>query len=143
MNTCALVRMSIIGLAIYFLSPAAHARSTHLIEPEPVTINCHLPAEEMNEAILKGGAARKWVAIEQMKGVTELKYVKGNNKHLLIVEVSYTADTFAITYKDSVNLNYSVTNEGTRRIHPRPIGWMKNLSSDIQLAANNLCSHPH
>jgi hypothetical protein len=121
------------------LSPAAQARSTELVEPGTATINCSLPAEKMQQAIITGGAARQWEVVSQNPGNTVLKYVKGDNKHVLVVTVSYTATTFEVTYKDSSNLNYTIKADGTRRIHPRPVGWMKNLSMDIQRTANNLC----
>ena len=82
---------------------------------------------------------RRWMVVGQTPGNTELRYVKGNNKHVITVNVSYTANTFAITYKDSSGLNYAVKDDGTRRIHPKPIDWMRNLNGDIQRAANNLC----
>ena len=155
--------MIIAGLALCLLPPAVLARSTELVEPDPVTIYCNLSTEKMMEGIRAGGVVRHWKVIGQSLGNAELQYIKGKNKHILTVNVSYTANTFAITYKDSVNLKYRVgeylnfivdedgnrigtdgkrtEGEGVRYIHPRAVGWMRNLSSDIQGAANNLCSN--
>lgn len=127
------------ALTCSLMPPVIHARSTELVEPPPVTINCNLPADKMKEGIMRGGAVRGWMVVSQTPGNTELKYIKGNNKHIITVNVKYTANSFAITYKDSVNLNYEVTDDGTRRLHPRPIGWMTNLSGDIRVATNNFC----
>ena len=132
--------MIIVALALCLLPAAVLARSTELVEPDPVTINCNLPAEKMQQGIMSGGAIRHWSVISQTPGNTELQYIKGNNKHIISVNVSYTENTFAVTYKDSSGLNYTVKDDGTRRIHPKPVDWMKNLSGDIQMAANNLCS---
>jgi hypothetical protein len=131
-------RMIIVALALSPIPPAVLARSTVLVEPDPVTIGCSLPAEKMQEGIKSGGAMRHWIVVSQNPGNTELQYAKGS-KHVITVNVSYTANTFAITYKDSSGLNYAVSDDGTRRIHPRPVGWMKNLSGDIQGSTNNLC----
>ena len=126
-------------LALCLLPHTVLARSATLVEPDPVTISCSLPAEKMKEGIERGGAMRRWMVVGQSPGNTELRYVKGNNKHVLTVNVSYTANTFAVTYKDSSGLNYAVKDDGTRRIHPNSNVWMKNLSSDIQRTANSLC----
>jgi len=137
-NLFARSHLIIAALALCLLPPAVLARSTTLVEPDPVTLSCSLPAEKMQEGIKSGGAMRHWIVVSQNPGNTELQYAKGS-KYVITVNVSYTANTFAITYKDSSGLNYAVKDDGTRRIHPRPIGWMKNLSGDIQRATNNLC----
>ena len=153
--------MIIAGLALYSLPAAVFARSTELVEPDPVTINCNLSAEKMMEGIRAGGIVRHWKVVGQSSGNAELQYIKGKNKHILTVNVGYTANTFSVTYKDSINLKYRVgeylnyivdedgnrvgthgkrvEGEGIRFIHPRVVGWMRNLSSDIQGATNNLC----
>lgn len=133
--------MIIAALALCLLPAAVLARSTELVEPDPVTINCNLPAEKMQQGIMSGGAMRHWMVISQTPGNAELQYIKGNNKHIITVNVSYTENTFAVTYKDSSGLNYAVKDDGTRRIHPRSVGWMSNLSNDIQRTTNNLCSN--
>jgi hypothetical protein len=138
-NLFARPHLIIAALALCLLPPAVLARSTTLVEPDPVTISCSLSAEKMQEGIERGGAMRRWMVVGQTPGNTELRYVKGNNKHVITVNVSYTANTFAITYKDSSGLNYAVKDDGTRRIHPKPVDWMRNLSGDIQRATNNLC----
>ena len=134
-------KVIIAALTLCLLPAAVLARSTELVEPDPVTINCNLPAEKMQQGIMSGGAMRHWMVISQTPGNTELQYIKGNNKHIISVNVSYTENTFAVTYKDSSGLNYAVKDDGTRRIHPKPVGWMSNLSNDIQRTTNNLCSN--
>jgi hypothetical protein len=129
----------IAALVLCLLPPVALARTTVLVEPAPVTINCDLPAEKMKQGIVTGGSMRRWMAVSQTPGNTELRYIKGDHKHVITVNVSYSANTFAVTYKDSSGLNYTVKDDGTRRIHPKPVSWMENLSGDIQRAANNLC----
>ncbi len=146
------------GLVLCLLPPPVLARSTKLVEPDPVTIDCNLSTEKMMEGIRAGGVIRRWKVVGQSPGNAELQYVKGENKHVITVNVSYTANTFSVTYKDSINLNYRVgedlyfivdedgdgvegegEDEDIRYIHPRAVGWMKNLSMDIQGAANSLC----
>ncbi|MDB3945272.1 hypothetical protein N9444_05085 [Gammaproteobacteria bacterium] len=131
---------SVIGVTLGLLSPVAYGRAIDLVEPTKVLINCELGAERMVEAIIRGGGVRKWFAVSQGPGVVELQYIKGNNKHIINVNVQYTANTFAVTYKDSVNLNYSKTSDGQQMLHPRSVGWMKNLSGDIRLATSDDCA---
>ena len=133
--------MTIIAfLVVCVLPPTAHARATKLIEPAPVTTNCVLTLEDMKKAITAGGAVRGWTVVDQTPGNIELKYVKGAYKHVLSVNVQYTKNTYSVTYKDSTNLNYKVKRNGVREIHPRPIGWMKNLSIDIQTKTDVVCN---
>ena len=68
-----------------------------------------------------------------------MNYIKGGNKHSINVNVSYTENTFAITYKDSFNLNYKVNRKGVREIHPNAVKWMANLSGDILRLASMQC----
>jgi hypothetical protein len=153
--------MIISGLILCLLPPAVSAGSTELVEPDPVRINCSLPAEKMEEGIKDGGAVRGWKVVARSPGNVELRYSKADDKHVITVNVSYTANTFAVTYKDSINLNYReeergfsydedgdmVADDGNgaegdiiRYLHRRPVGWMKNLSMDIQGSANSHCS---
>ena len=129
-----------IALLVFTLLPfAAQANTVDLVNPDPVTINCSLSPQRMQQAIEAGGAVRKWTVIGQQPGVTQMRYIKGKNKHIITVDVSYRRNGFAVTYKDSVNLNYFVNYENIERLHPRPVGWMKNLSGDISAAANAMC----
>jgi len=130
----------VIGVTLGLLSPVAYGgRAIDLVEPAKVLINCELGAEQMVEAIIQGGAVRRWFPVSQDPGVVELRYIKGNNKHIINVNVKYTDNTFAVLYKDSFNLNYSKTSDGRQMLHPRPVSWMKNLSGDIRLATFNEC----
>ena len=127
-------------LALTSLSAPVQARSTELVEPPPVTIMCHLSADQMTKAIISGGAVRGWIAVKQEPGNIELKFVKGAYKHVINVDVSYSKNSFSIRYKDSSGLNYKVKKNGVRKIHPRPITWMMNLNMDIESKTVELCS---
>jgi len=126
-------------LLLSLLSPTVYARSTTLVDPQPVTINCNLSEKQMKSGIRNGAAVRNWTVVRQDSGQTELNYIKGGNKHSINVNVSYTENTFAITYKDSFNLNYKVNRKGVREIHPNAVKWMANLSGDIQRLASMQC----
>jgi len=138
LNTLPFSKVIITSLFLSMMSPTVYARTDKLVEPAPVTLNCNLSENQMQSGIRNGGAVRGWSVANQAPGNTQLNYIKGDNKHSLTVNVSYTPNTFSITYKDSNNLDYVVKN-GVRRIHPKPITWMSNLSEDIQRFTNNEC----
>jgi len=83
---------------------------------------------------------RGWRPVTRAPGIVELQYIKGANKHSLTVNVEYTRNAFAVSYKDSTHLNYKVKKNGVRVIHPRPLGWMSNLSSDIESETFAYCA---
>ena len=132
LNALSFSRIIIAAIALSLLPPTVYARSKKLVEPAPVTISCNLTDTQMKSGIRSGGAARNWVVVSQTPGNTELNYEKSEGKHSLTVNVSYTKNTFAVTYKDSFNLNYKVNRKGIRERHKKPISWMSNLSGDIQ-----------
>jgi len=128
-------------LALALFPSLGAARTTDLVEPSTVTINCSLPSAQMQQVIRRGGEVRHWRGVDDERpGTMELRYIKGDNKHIITVNIRYTSNTFAVTYKDSVNLAYFVNYEGVRRLHPRAVGWMKNLSGDIAEVANGACA---
>ena len=139
LNTLIRSNLIIAALIISLFSPGIYARSTTLVEPDPVRISCNLSAQKMKIGIRTGGAMRGWTVVDQAPGNTKLRYVKGNNKHIIRVNISYTENTFAVTYKDSINLDFNYSKKGVRRIHPNAIGWMRNLSGDIQMQTDNQC----
>ena len=139
LNTLSFSKVIIAAIALSLLPPAVYARSKKLVEPAPVTLSCHLSDKQMKSGIRNGAAVRNWTVVSQNPGNTELTYKKNGDKHSLTVNVSYTKDTFAVTYKDSVNLNYHINKKGIREIHPRPNSWMSNLSGDIQRFTDNQC----
>ena len=127
-------------LVMVLITSTASARSTKLVEPPMVTTQCELSNEDMISAIITGGAVRGWKPVNRAPGSIELRYNKGPDKHIITVEVAYTSNSFVIKYKDSVGLNYKVKKNGTRVIHPRPIGWMSNLSGDIETMTFERCA---
>jgi hypothetical protein len=138
-------RMTLAGLSallfcLSLLPLSAIARTDELIEPDPFTPACSLPTDKLQTAIVTAAAIRGWMVVDKTPNNMELKYVKGDYKHVLVVNVSYHSNRIAVTYKDSTNLDYKVKKNGVRYLHPRPIGWMQNLSGDIQRSIEVQCS---
>lgn len=137
LNSHSFSKAIITTLVLCLFSPTIYARSTTLTEPAPVTLNCDLSEKKMQIGIRNGGAMRGWVIVNQTAGNTELNYVKGD-KYSITVDVNYTANTFAVKYKDSMNLDYK-EKKGVRYLHPNAVKWMINLSGDIRLNTNDQC----
>ena len=112
LNTLIRSNLIIAALIISLFSPGIYARSTTLVEPDPVTVSCSLSVEKMKIGIRNGGAMRGWTVVDQTQGNTEFRYTKGSNKHVIRVNVSYTQNTFAVTYKDSTNLDFNYSKNG-------------------------------
>jgi len=117
-----------------------NARTDKLVEPDPFTPACSLPTDKLQNTIVTAAAVRGWTVVDKTPNNMELRYIKGENKHVLVVNVSYHSNRIAVTYKDSTNLDYKVKKNGDRYLHPRPIGWMQNLSGDIQRGIEVQCS---
>ncbi len=52
--------------------------------------------------------------------------------HTVIVDIFYTATTFTIAYRDSINMDYDAA-AGT--IHSQYNSWIKNLAEEIRIRA--------
>lgn len=140
LNAINITSQVFLALVMVLASSTVNARSTELVDPPMVTTQCELSSEEMISAIISGGAIRGWRPVDNAPGNIQLQYNKDSGKHIITVNVAYTSNSFVITYKDSVNLNYKVKRNGKRMIHPRPVGWMSNLSGDIESITFEKCA---
>lgn len=131
---------SILIFCLGLLPMNAAARTDKLVEPDPFTPACSLPTDRLQTAIVTAASVRGWTVVDKAPNNMVMKYIKGNYKHVLEVNVGYHSNVIDVTYKDSTNLNYKVKKNGDRYLHPRPIGWMQNLSSDIQRSIEAQCS---
>jgi hypothetical protein len=89
-----------------------------------------LSKDEVKNAIVRAGAALGW----QMKADAPGRITATLNvrKHTAVIEIPYSAKSYSINYKSSVNLD-----EGGGEIHNNYNGWIKNLAKGInaQLSA--------
>ena len=99
----------------------------------PVTTGSGKPisAEEVRKSIVRAGVTLGWKMNAETPGkVTGTLDVR---KHTAVVEIPYSAKSYSINYKSSVNLD-----EADGQIHNNYNGWIKNLAKgiDAQLVAN-------
>ncbi len=83
-------------------------------------------AQEVKNAILKAGVARKWIMSVVYPGVIKARQLSGSHSAEIII--TYTATSYSIKYDSSHNLNAS-----NGKIHRNYNRWIHNLDKQIQL----------
>jgi len=93
--------------------------------------NKPLSAQEVRAAIVRAGAGLGWVMKDEGPG--KLTGILNLRTHTAEVDIPYSASSYAIRYKSSVNLQAA---DG--KIHRNYNGWIQNLSRSInaQLSAS-------
>ncbi|SEL71435.1 hypothetical protein SAMN05216359_114111 [Roseateles sp. YR242] len=121
------------GVALALVFGAAQARTpVALVEPERVVVAASagtLTPEQVKQAIVRGGARFEWTVVREEAGNIQLKYNK-QNKHEVVVAITYDSTGYQIRYVSSVNMKYETIN-GTPMIHPFYNTWVGNLSRAI------------
>ena len=130
----------VIGLALATLLGVAQARfAVPLVEPERVALvsgTTELTPNMVRQAIVRGGATHDWTVASDQPGKLQLKYNK-QNKHEVLVDISYDAAGFLIRYAGSTNMKYE-NKAGVPMIHPAYNTWVGNLSRAITVEATRL-----
>ncbi|BAS68333.1 hypothetical protein [Bathymodiolus septemdierum thioautotrophic gill symbiont] len=83
----------------------------------------------VENAIIRAGAGLGWIIKKKNSGHMVGKLAL--RKHVAIVDITYTKNSYSIKYKDSTNLNYDGTN-----IHSNYNGWIQNLQNAINVQLN-------
>lgn len=87
-----------------------------------------LTQQQVGKAIRSGAANIGWGSKQVRPGLIEASIVVRGTYHA-DVDISYTANSFNVTYKSSKNLNYDKT---TGAIHRNYNRWIANLVKHIQ-----------
>ena len=123
------------GLLVAVCAGCFSSSYTVRMESEPVRIVRDIGPKAMRDAIVKGGENREWTVVSEKPGVVTLALFVRGGKHQLTVDVSYTGDSFAVTYRDSVGMEYKPK---TGEIRSKYVNWVRNLKQDIRLAASKV-----
>ena len=95
------------------------------IENAPIEIEAKHSSKDIKKAIIRAGAGLGWQMKFKKKGhIVGTLYLR---KHVAVVDITYTKNSYNITYKSSQNLDYDGTN-----IHKNYNGWIQNLNRQIQ-----------
>ena len=127
------MKKMVVGLILASLVGVSQARSAvPLVEPDRVVLvagQSALTPDQVKQAILRGSAKLGWTVASDEPGKLRLKYNK-QNKHEVVVDVSYDNAGFQVRYVNSVNMKYEQVN-GVAHIHPFYNTWVSNLSRAI------------
>jgi len=90
-----------------------------------------LSQEQVRLAIIRGGDTLGWKMKDE--GPNKMVGTLILRKHVAVVEIPYTATSYSIKYRSSIEMD-----EKDGNIHKAYNGWIKNLSRNIamQLAAS-------
>jgi hypothetical protein len=132
------MKKMVVGLILASLVGVSQARSAvPLVEPDRVVLvagQSALTPDQVKQAIVRGSAKLGWTVASDEPGKLRLKYNK-QNKHEVVVDVSYDNAGFQVRYVNSVNMKYEQVN-GVAHIHPFYNTWVGNLSRAISSEAS-------
>ena len=127
------MKKMVVGMILASLVGVSQARSAvPLVEPDRVVLvagQSALTPDQVKQAIVRGSAKLGWTVASDEPGKLRLKYNK-QNKHEVVVDVSYDNAGFQVRYVNSVNMKYEQVN-GVAHIHPFYNTWVSNLSRAI------------
>ncbi|MBS0545698.1 MAG: hypothetical protein JSR40_18405 [Proteobacteria bacterium] len=94
-------------------------------------------AEQVRQAIVAAAGAKGWTLATQADGRL-LATLVVRNKHTIVVDIAYAADSFSLNYKDSINMKFEDRVVEGKVIHPFYNRWVQELKDAIQLELRKL-----
>ncbi|MCV2368084.1 hypothetical protein [Roseateles oligotrophus] len=123
---------SLMGAAQAARSPVALVEPARVVLASATSTAAQTPTmEQVKSAIIKGGVVHDWMLASDEPGKLRLKFNK-QDKHEVVVDVSYDPSGFQIRYVSSVNMQYATSGAGAI-IHPFYNKWIGSLSQSILL----------
>ena len=134
----------LLALAGFAALPATARTSVPVIDREnqPVaTLAGASPTEaQVRQAIEAAALTREWTVRQAAPGQL-LASLSVRNKHEITVDIVYSATTYAIRYRDSVNMNFKAGDPaaGTAPvIHTNYNRWVDDLNRAIRLSLGKI-----
>lgn len=133
--TTPLLATCLIVVMIFFTTPANARTSVPIQNHENIAIASSadkaLSVDAVKNAIVKAAGTKNWTITYQPDNkMLATLIVRG--KHTVVVEISYAADKYSLSYKGSTNMNYS-TMDGQPIIHPFYNKWVQDLLNAIRI----------
>ncbi len=139
-------------LALLLVFSVGCRRGDPILTPVVQSVdNKNLTLDKMRTCIKEGGIKRGWavrdVAAPQPTADGKGKRAKASapdpakgqaqatlniRNHTVVVDIFYTATSFTIAYRDSVNMEYDAA---AGIIHPQYNSWVKTLAEEIRIRA--------
>jgi len=98
--------------------------------PVPTSPGHSLTSSEVHDAIVAALAAKRWRIVTEREG--EIDARTNPRTHVADITIKYSATSYGIEYKDSVNLLYDETN-----IHRNYNKWIQLLREQIDAKLSN------
>lgn len=128
----------LVGLIAIFGVSTAHAAV--LVSIPQAEWGCNLSDGKALQGINAALISRGWIITNRETKGHVVAQILVRNKHTLVIDINYTANTVAVAYKSSDNLNYEVKEDGTIEIHKNANRWMNNIRKDILMQLAALCN---
>jgi hypothetical protein len=133
-----LLKMTLFLLA-FAASGAAFARLpvplVDLVDEEVVAGSGKaLGVEEVERIVSKAAQEKKWVVAPPQNDKIRASLSWRNNKHTIMIEIACAAGRYSISYRDSINMNYTVR-DGRPMIHPYYNRYVGELRAAIRVEA--------
>ena len=121
-------KIYLIALLAIFLG-ACRTATIYSVEGVAVSSSkANISKADVRTAIVRAGTTLGWQITDN--GPDALIGTLSLRNHKAVVDIPYSATQYSITYKDSLNLDYTGTT-----IHKNYTGWVQNLQKaiDVQL----------
>lgn len=119
-------------------SGTALARSEPLVNYDNVQVSSAsgkaLTADDMKAIFQRAGTRGGWEFKDIGAGKLAASLAMGRGKHVMIIAISYTGGSYAISYRDSYELNYA-QEAGRQVIHPNYNKAVTKLIDMVRLEA--------
>jgi hypothetical protein len=118
----------ILFLALSLLPGATLARSSELIDPDPIAVPAGRTSAAVATAIKAALVGRTWSVSKEAPGrIDATLYIRS---HVARIAITYDTAQVRIAYVSSENLKYK-EKRGKRYIHSNYNGWVGNLIADL------------
>lgn len=127
----ALRSLTFLIVSLVMVTAAEAREAVPIINYENQLVAKPLTIEQVKQAIVSAAAMNSWTIT---KGPTENSVTATlvvRNKHTVIVNITYTKESFSVVYAGSINMKYQ-PNAGTGVIHPFYNKWTRDLVDTIQ-----------
>ncbi|MBS0557591.1 MAG: hypothetical protein JSR27_09300 [Proteobacteria bacterium] len=121
------LRLALLLLPFALLTMAF--RQAPLVNPPPIAVTTKMSTDNVLKAIKMALVHRGWTITELKPGIVDSTL--NLRDHTARIEIDYSTTSVQIKYLDSTNLKYEVKS-GTPYIHKNYLGWIENLTNDIQ-----------
>jgi len=96
-----------------------------------------LSIKQVKQVIRTAAEGKKWVLVDQPDGKMLGTLAWRGNRHSISVEIACSAKSYSITYRDSINMKYTMVG-GQASIHPYYNRYLMDLRDAIKFELTRL-----